>query len=384
MSTIEQIRNLIKKYRQSKYKLYDKTMNLDSFYDLWDRFNFEFPVLNFRISIVNLIVKLMNLKFFLDFQFKHFKLSGYKKAYYGITKYGEGFVDPSSWIEVIKLLNTYLFTEVLNYVAGKNLYKAQKVISSIYESYYADLFTRVNILLHYVLEHTVCGCVICGFTKLSDTKKDIEKNTIKIKFVTPYFTHLESPCNSLILAHHAHICGVTPCGFSRAISIDPRKNSQFVVYANYKQIIDIAHKDAQEQLDRFLINITGIKLLTTSERNKDIKIDVYYEKMLITSIIENVVHSILSNEKVDILTLRNYVNFAKEFVLGRYKKHTKFRRFYRIVDDYDFINYLIQKYEEMGCDRELLYKIVNVLYEFAKWYWSNYKLFTTNYYLKKT
>ena len=393
--------------RRMKKKLYDKTMTVDAFYTTWDRFIDIFDDLNMTVFVTNVSTSLFDILASIDFNFPSVNLnaikilenfgfvSRYIPARYGYSTYGKSMItqgtsltnyvvgiydetqydvsifDPEDIWKAIGLLKKKFLTEVMNYVARIHASHSFSKSFNIFFGYTDDIFERVYLIIEAIFNYHICGFVVCGYSKLGEVTKIEESYYGTIWSPRGYYFKF----NNILQLWFAPRCGISVCGFFRIVPKSKQLLEEMLKLIPFNIVLRELLEFAREQRDRFLMNITGIKLVSPYKWYQERKVESYGNKMYILTLIDRQVKNILRKMNVDPVKLQLYVSFVKELVFGRSKKHTYFGKGWLYVDINRFKEYLFTKYEKMGLDRNILEYLYNRFINVAQYWWNLSKLY---------
>jgi len=230
---------------------------------------------------------------------------------------------------------------------------------------------RAWLLLTAILEYTICGCTVCGWSKLGYT---FERNGRHFGVIYDFMGYRIEFSSILDLALGAR-CGLEVCGFERNTPWTKELYDRLVEIGRFKELLDKTYTDIYGQRDRFLFNLSGIKLLATRPFGTERKIEEYGNKMHIIALIDTLVKNFLRKLDIDPMKLQLYVSFVKELIFGRAKKHTEFRKGWRYVSEDRYIQFLKEKYAKMGLDPKILDILTDRFLGYARYWWYTSRLY---------
>ena len=274
-------------------------------------------------------------------------------ARYGITYYGNSVYWKEDLSNAISgTLEKHGFYPYARYIADI-FEESLDVISALLE----ELKVRLSILKSIFTEMTVCGCVICGVSKVPEEKIINGERYFVLRYTTPEGETVEAYIKTIDHALFGTICGISRCGYTRCLppeqSFFHPNASEFIIYR------------VNEIMGRFLSNITGLSLsegtIGAVEPFRATKTLDYGTKLQLRYMIDFVVRGFLSRYPLDPMTINAYVNFAVDYVFSRIRKHHHYEQWLRTLSQEEYEKFFIAKYKRMGLDETLLRQIIALL-----------------------
>jgi len=381
MSISRVLEEKIRQIEDQKQKLYEKVMSEDGFWTLWDRFldlyEFTYDWSSLLTSITHLLlielastfqipeltIEIPELTFILP---PELMMQGYRKAIYGVSRYDESYYDPVNWTEAVKRLFFYIITQVFNYPTQAIELDAFSKSTGIPETYIYDLMSRVQALMNYLTENIICGFWICGVSKLSKPEKVKDTYVSYVPYIDAKFNVWESDLASVFEASFAPVCGRWVCGFGRVV---PRST------AIYKPILPTQLSwwiinNVREQMNRFILNLTGFKLREAPSFYTARKPVIYGEKFATMYNVDAIIRPYLESLGLDPVKVNAYLDFAREYIFGRVKTHRPSKRGFKYLDVASWETYIIEKWKKAGLDESIMRKIIETIKPLAEIEWA--------------
>jgi len=362
-----------------KKKLYQK----QDWLVLWDRF-FQIDELLFKdISLTTAISHILAIKVKWDFGIeveipfsvapppempewlKQTRYPTYQKAVYGKSTYGTSYYDPEQWREAVKKLFFYAITQGYRYTTGTNEYKGFGKGEIIREGISFDKLSRVSMLVYVITEAPFCGFVIPGLTKIAPCYKKEGTWVTKIGVTTPEGYAFETEVSYIWEISHGHICGISACGISRAVGYRGIKPKPIVPI----EAADWIFKDVRFQHARFIANLTAMKLPRAPTLQKTTWTEEYARWTTLVKLCERRLRAYLEKRGIDPMQINAYLDFLRELLFGRVKKHRPGKRGFVYLYEEKFLNYLIGKYVRMGLNEKILREIIDLFIDVARHVW---------------
>lgn len=370
-----------------KKKLYSK----QDFTTLQDRFVQSFEFIFPRITIETLLTSLIQIKISLDFDlidafkyelskfniptftyedfepetYEKMKYKKYEKGIYGKSRYGWAYYDPLAVRRAVANILFRLGKQSGSHVSATTESYAVEGAGLIIHAITRGEIARLPLIAKLIQEAPFCGFFIVGKTPIVQCKQVDGIYYYETEITTARFIKVPIKVSNIFELSHGFIVGITPVGFSRAVGARTLKTNRLFRNTVIYKIIE----NARGQLERFLRNITGLKLPRATVYYRTDWVEKYGEHVMMYRIVEENVKKFLSRLKIDVMKVNLYCDFVRELIFGRLGRHRIGKRGFMYIDEKYFINYLIAKYEKLGLDRRIMERLIQMYLPYARQVW---------------
>ncbi|RLC73744.1 MAG: hypothetical protein DRI26_00200 [Chloroflexi bacterium] len=282
-----------------------------------------------------------------------------RKFIIGVTKYGEGYVDPptvreflrASFLELLRRRpDLERFRAFLEQTA-KSLDIAEHIAESVYN--------RIAMLYSIIHENFILGYNLLGVSKLTPRGSQRATCAIKTWRREVFDVHYER----FIQPQAGFILGVTPLGFGLLI---PRRrfykpNPKTYPKDGAPPCVFFIDWKARRNISRYIATPLAVANYAKPEEMRDVhkceRVMQYAELQTLRYVVDSIVTSVFTGVKIDAFRLNLYRRAANQLIGHRKKRHRWGYGAWKTMTEEEFKEWWLSYWEKQGLDRTHLQRI---------------------------